>query len=140
MKYKCPKCGRADQLDIYVSVWMRLVQDDADNIQTDADLAGEHDHEWDDNSGMICRACGHGDNVDKFETREGEVEITLFVQVSVPISLTYDDTLPDDATLRRDALANFQQHPAIRDAAHLADLQGYVDSISNGEMDLGGAE
>jgi hypothetical protein len=68
-------------------------------------------------------------------TEEGH-EITLTVQVSVPVTLAYDaGNLPSWKQLKQDALENFLAHPAIDDKT-TADLDVYVDSIGNGRIDL----
>lgn len=63
----CPKCTRDDQLDIAAAVWVRLCPDG-----TDAHESEDGDHEWNEHSGIICRACGHGGNVSDFKTGEPE--------------------------------------------------------------------
>ena len=57
-QYKCPKCGSAD-LKVAVQVWARLIQEpEDDNFQTEFDGG---DMEFDDNSPIMCNACGeHG--------------------------------------------------------------------------------
>lgn len=49
---KCPKCGDDSHLDIEATLWVRLTSDG-----TDADLADDHGHEWDGDSGIRCRSC-----------------------------------------------------------------------------------
>lgn len=61
-----------------------------------------------------------------------EREITVTVQVSIPISLVFDAP-PTLDEIRKAALENFIQHPVLDD---VNDLEMYVDSIGNGEMDL----
>lgn len=58
MAWKCPQCGNGD-LDVSIQTWARLDQSDVDNITTDTDGAQFNDHEWDGDSLMQCRACGH---------------------------------------------------------------------------------
>jgi hypothetical protein len=55
--YKCPKCGSKDHLDVYIETYARLIQpDDApEDFSTDLDEAVFRDHEWDGDSGVVCR-------------------------------------------------------------------------------------
>lgn len=66
MKYRCPKCGSTD-LDVNISCWARLYQDDEDVTGTVPDEAECGDHEWDESSQMVCTDCGHGDHSKEFE-------------------------------------------------------------------------
>ena len=75
--FKCPKCG-SDTIDVCVKVWTKVIQDDPDNIQTDTDGALDHDHEWDDDSPMRCRECGHTGRVIEFDTEGREDGPTMY--------------------------------------------------------------
>jgi len=65
-EYKCPKCGKSDALDVQASIWVRLLQDDPDNLETDLDEAANHDQEWGGEDPMLCCHCGHRAQVDGF--------------------------------------------------------------------------
>ena len=52
--YRCPTCQSSDHLEVVITAWALLVQDDDDDIQTDLDLAEDRSHEWDNNSSMRC--------------------------------------------------------------------------------------
>ncbi len=69
--YKCPDC-ESMELDVTVQTMARLVQDE-DGPQTLADEA-QHgsDHEWDNNSVMICRECGFQAIAEEFEVDDEE--------------------------------------------------------------------
>ncbi len=69
--YKCPDC-ESMELDVTVQTMARLVQDE-DGPQTLADEA-QHgsDHEWDNNSVMICRECGFQAIAEEFEIEDEE--------------------------------------------------------------------
>jgi predicted RNA-binding Zn-ribbon protein involved in translation (DUF1610 family) len=67
MRYRCPECGSTTALDVSVSTWARLV-DHMGHLETDADLAEFHDHEWGENSVMRCAACDHQDIAERFQT------------------------------------------------------------------------
>ncbi len=68
--YQCPSCLSHEHIDICADIWVRLVQNSADNFETDIDEAHNHDHEWDGNHGAVCQNCNFGFNVDKFETED----------------------------------------------------------------------
>lgn len=68
--YQCPSCLSHEHIDICADIWVRLVQNSADNFETDIDEAHNHDHEWDGNHGATCQNCGFGHNVDRFETED----------------------------------------------------------------------
>lgn len=59
-------------------------------------------------------------------------EITLTVQVSIPVTMAYDEP-PTLADLRAAAVENFLDHVA---QCNDEDLTGCIDSIGNGELDL----
>jgi hypothetical protein len=63
-------------------------------------------------------------------------DITLTVQVSIPVSMAYDGALPGAKQLRKDALAVFLDHPCLRDPAFAKDLEMYVDSIRNEKIEV----
>lgn len=73
--YCCPKCNSAS-IDVNISAWAALLQDDPDNIQTDMDEAGDHHHDWDDESLMRCRQCGHMARAGMFQPQNVEAEET----------------------------------------------------------------
>jgi hypothetical protein len=69
--WKCPKCGSTD-LDVWVSVRRRLVQDeDGENFQTQDSRNGS-DEEWGSDGPMDCNDCGHDGMVKDFETKGEE--------------------------------------------------------------------
>lgn len=70
-RYLCPACG-SDDLEVAISVWARLQQYGQGEYSTFTDEARNGDHEWDDNSGMACRTCDHGGNVDAFDNPDFE--------------------------------------------------------------------
>lgn len=63
---RCPDCGKGDQIDIAATVWVRLCPDGTDVTQ-----AANGDHEWSNQSGAACAACGHASKVTDF-SGEGE--------------------------------------------------------------------
>lgn len=60
-------------------------------------------------------------------------EVTLTVQVSIPVSMVFEDRPVDLVELRQAAIENFMDHPALKNAR---DLELYIDSISSGEYDV----
>jgi len=58
---RCPECGKGDEIDIAATVWVRLCPDG-----TDVTAATNGDHEWCNQSGALCAACGHAGNVSDF--------------------------------------------------------------------------
>ncbi len=52
MPWKCPECGSTD-LQVEIDLWATLTQSE-DNFETEII---EGDHEWDDDSWMMCRKC-----------------------------------------------------------------------------------
>ena len=69
--YRCPKCGDTDSIDVCADIWVRLVQSGVDGeFESDPDLAANHDHEFDDNHGAVCQACGYNGNLDKFAVED----------------------------------------------------------------------
>jgi len=68
--YRCPKCGSTN-LDITVLTDARLLQDeyDEDYFETDLTEAKCGDQEWDENSHMQCRKCGHGGKTREFDEK-----------------------------------------------------------------------
>ena len=75
-KYRCPKCKESLRLEVTIKAWARIVEDvQADgevNIETDMDLSHDPSHEWDSDSAMICRDCGHGSIAEDFELENQE--------------------------------------------------------------------
>ena len=62
-RWKCPKCG-SHNLKVVVLVWAKLFQSPyEDNFQTEPEGG---DHEWDEDSRMMCSGCGHDDKAWKF--------------------------------------------------------------------------
>lgn len=54
----CPNCDSAEHIDILAHVWVRLVQEEGtDNFQTDADLASDGSHVWDEHDDAVCSQC-----------------------------------------------------------------------------------
>jgi len=68
VSWRCPEC-RSTALDVSVETWARLFQRCGD-FETDFDDALDHSHEWDDDSPMKCRDCGHGALTEEFKVRE----------------------------------------------------------------------
>jgi len=106
---KCPKCGGEDRIDIAATVWVRLTSDG-----TDADLAADGGHFWEDDSAARCVACDHQGTVKDFET-------PLVVQMTEILKLIeewaeeiYDEDSRIPLDLRQRAQA------AIRKAEQLA--------------------
>lgn len=58
---KCPHCGEDDEIDVQAKIWVRLVCDG-----TDIDESASGDHEWEDDSAVACRGCGHEATVKEF--------------------------------------------------------------------------
>lgn len=70
-QWKCPSCDSVD-LDVEIKTWARLIQDeDGSNYETDADDSA---HEWDNDSWMKCRDCGHYAKVLMFVVTKPEEE------------------------------------------------------------------
>ena len=68
--HQCPKCGRNDELDVQALIWVRITEDG-----TDADLAEDKDHTWEDDSPIVCNSCGWQGKVKEFAVAvESEVE------------------------------------------------------------------
>jgi hypothetical protein len=70
--FKCWKCGQEDHLGIAALVWARLIQhgpnrDQASDFETEVE---DGDHEWDDDSGMRCGACGYTGKVVDFKKED----------------------------------------------------------------------
>ena len=68
-RYCCPQCGRSDGLDVVVTCWARLNQNDSNNLETDIDTS---DQEWNEDSVMRCASCGRGGKVRDFTGKENE--------------------------------------------------------------------
>lgn len=67
------------------------------------------------------------------------MQITLTVQVSVPVTLEYDgDTVPPLKQLCDDAIVSFLDHPVIKDGYLTSPVLGhpFIDSIGNGDYDV----
>lgn len=72
-RFACPQCGDTEQIDIVATVWVRLIQDSPDNIETDSDATEDGSHEWDSNSEAKCGACGRVGIVEDFDGEESKV-------------------------------------------------------------------
>ncbi len=59
MKLSCPRCGRADTLDVKVETWARLSvsADESDNLEADVTEAGNQDLEFDETALVMCVSC-----------------------------------------------------------------------------------
>ncbi len=72
-RYACPNCD-GDALDVQITTWARLTQgaysafDDDPGLETDTTEAQFQDHEWDGDSLMQCRECGHVAKSCEFQT------------------------------------------------------------------------
>lgn len=71
---------------------------------------------------------------------EDVIEITLTVQVSIPVTLAFDrddQKTKNHGYVRACAIENFLDHPVFTNKnRNPEDLECYIDSIGNGEMDL----
>lgn len=66
--YKCPNCGSTDEIHISVSLWVKLVQEeDEDLFETEVI---DSDHEWDDGSVAFCKACRWGGTVEELQEHD----------------------------------------------------------------------
>jgi len=68
--YRCPQCG-SECLDVQIVTWAGLQQYRPDRewqIETDATEAQDGSHEWNGQSPMICRGCGHLGNAGTFRS------------------------------------------------------------------------
>ena len=63
---RCPKCGDEDRLDIQATIWIRVYEDG-----TDADAAGDGNHDYEPSSPALCGACGYWGTVRQFELAGG---------------------------------------------------------------------
>lgn len=54
--YLCPKC-KGDHLEVNITTWARLIQDDPENLQTLTDEASDRSHDWNEHSFMKCWDC-----------------------------------------------------------------------------------
>jgi hypothetical protein len=54
--YACPSCCNTDPLIIAAVVWVRLIQTNEGQIETEP---LDNDHEWDAMSKMKCGFCGY---------------------------------------------------------------------------------
>jgi hypothetical protein len=70
-KMRCPnpECKRDDALDVYATVCVRLTPDGSD-----ADESGDGDHDWDGETGCVCRACNWSGKV-------SDTEIDLLIEI-----------------------------------------------------------
>jgi len=67
--WACPRCS-SDELEVNVSVWATLTQDDDGNLETDTSEPDDSNHEWDDESIMRCTACNYMAEAKEFEEDE----------------------------------------------------------------------
>lgn len=67
-RYRCPQCSSTN-LEVVVEVRAKLIQKDDGNFQTDTSTPdnGNHNHDWDSNSLMICNECGEEDIAEAFQ-------------------------------------------------------------------------
>jgi hypothetical protein len=72
LQYQCPVCECETTLEVSVTCWAQLNQEDKDNIQTDTTEADDGSHEWDQNSLMACKGCGHVAPAKEFRQSEEE--------------------------------------------------------------------
>ena len=66
MTYACPHCT-SDELEVVVSVWAELTQDEDGNFETDTSTPDNSSHEWDEQSAMRCRSCNYVCRAKEFE-------------------------------------------------------------------------
>jgi hypothetical protein len=85
-KMRCPnpECKRDDALDVYATVCVRLMPDGSD-----ADESGDGDHEWEGESGCVCRACNWSGKV-------CDTEIDLLIEVEGMLA-----KLPEEERINR---------------------------------------
>lgn len=69
-RWICPSC-QSTNLRVVVEVWADLVQEEDGNFQT---METDGDHEWTENSVMLCKDCGEQDIADMFSVEVGEDE------------------------------------------------------------------
>lgn len=58
----CPKCGKADRIEVAATVWVRLTSDGSD-----ADDTMNSDHEYDDDSDAVCGHCDYRGKLASFK-------------------------------------------------------------------------
>jgi hypothetical protein len=57
-KMECPRCHSDEQLEIQVTMWVRLTGDG-----TGSDMSEDGAHVWDDNSPIVCHACNRWEGI-----------------------------------------------------------------------------
>lgn len=65
-RWRCPRCHRDENLSVVVTTMMRLQQFDDDTFSTGEYDKFSGDHEWDNNSLMVCRDCEHSGKAEDF--------------------------------------------------------------------------
>lgn len=69
-RYACPKCAEID-LDVHVLTFARMTFDENGEVDgTDTTESQDGNHEWNEDSIMACRACGHTAKASEFEQPE----------------------------------------------------------------------
>ena len=66
MSYRCPKCG-SKELEVTVSAWARLYQEGGEVTGTVTEEARCGDHDWDEDSPMMCCDCDYAATAKEFE-------------------------------------------------------------------------
>ena len=74
-QYQCPVCLPGDFLEVLVTCWVTLFEDDDDNLQTTQDGVKDASHCWSDNSLMQCQGCGHVAKAELFNIAKREEEL-----------------------------------------------------------------
>jgi phage N-6-adenine-methyltransferase len=68
MKMRCANCGKADSLQVVVRVWADLIHAE-EGLETEIH---DPDHEWDEESAVRCRECGHTAPAKQFMVEDGQ--------------------------------------------------------------------
>jgi len=72
-EYKCPNCGSTDEIHISVSLLVKLVQEEDEDLFGTEVIDGSH--EWDDASLANCTKCNwHGEVYDLQEHDKGKAQ------------------------------------------------------------------
>lgn len=72
--YRCPACGKSDEIDVRAYVWIRLTANG-----TDADASGNGHHEWNSDSGAECGTCGYSGTVLDFDPDKLLVQVRQLI-------------------------------------------------------------
>lgn len=104
------------------------------DIATSMDITSVQLHELLDRAERVFEAAKDAiaERMDASEFVAGEdgFDISVTVNVSIPVSLTYDaDNLPTRSGLRSHAISNFLAHPAVSKPEYANVLTDYVLSI-----------